>query len=144
MYPSSARLQDVEERIDANHGVRRIGTRVPAVNAVGEPFGYAFINETTGLVEQHNLFRSADGHIHGCGSTSPTGGTTRMTALLPGVPPAIGEPFGYAFINETTGLVEQHNLFRSAMATSTRYGSTSPTGGTTRIAPRCCPASPQR
>jgi hypothetical protein len=35
---------------------------VPA--AVDDPIGYAFINETTGLTEQHNLFRSADGHIH--------------------------------------------------------------------------------
>jgi hypothetical protein len=34
------------------------------VPAVGDPFGYAFINETTNLVEQHNLFRSGDGHIH--------------------------------------------------------------------------------
>ena len=89
--------------------------RVPAVNAVGEPFGYAFINETTGLVEQHNLFRSVDGHIHALWFNFADGWHHEdRTTLLPGVPPAIGEPFGYAFINETTGLVEQHNLFRSA------------------------------
>jgi hypothetical protein len=83
--------------------------------AVGEPFGYAFINETTGLVEQHNLFRSADGHIHALWFNFTEGWHHEdRTTLLPGVPPAVGEPFGYAFINETTGLVEQHNLFRSA------------------------------
>ena len=43
--------------------VQAINFMYPTV-AVGDPVGYAFINETTGLTEQHNLFRSADGHIH--------------------------------------------------------------------------------
>ena len=42
----------------------RISPFLPVVPSVGDPFGYPFINETTGLVEQHNLFRSVDGHIH--------------------------------------------------------------------------------
>ena len=37
--------------------------RPPVPASVVDPFGYALINEKTGLVEQHNLFRSADGHI---------------------------------------------------------------------------------
>ena len=91
-------------------------TLLPGVPpAIGDPFGYPFINETTGLVEQHNLFRSADGHIHALWFNFAEGWHHEdRTTLLPGVPPAIGDPFGYAFINETTGLVEQHNLFRSA------------------------------
>jgi hypothetical protein len=32
--------------------------------AVGDPFGYAFIGSASGVVEQHNLFRTSDGHIH--------------------------------------------------------------------------------
>ncbi len=83
--------------------------------AVGDPFGYPFINETTGLTEQHNLFRSADGHIHALWFNFDKGWHHEdRTTLLPGVPPAVGDPFGYPFINEKTGLTEQHNLFRSA------------------------------
>jgi len=83
--------------------------------AVGDPFGYAFINNATGLVEQHNLFRSADGHIHALWFNFATGWHHEdRTTMIPGVPPAVGDPFGYAFINNATGLVEQHNLFRSA------------------------------
>ena len=82
---------------------------------VDDPFGYAFINEKTGLTEQHNLFRSADGHIHALWFNFAKGWHHEdRTTLLQGVPPAIGDPFGYAFINEKTGLTEQHNLFRSA------------------------------
>ena len=47
----------------SNGDVQAINFMYPTV-AVGDPFGYAFVNETTGLTEQHNLFRSADGHIH--------------------------------------------------------------------------------
>ena len=36
------------------------------------------MNETTGLVEQHNLFRSADGHIHALWFNFATGSTTRI------------------------------------------------------------------
>jgi hypothetical protein len=83
--------------------------------AVGDPFGYAFINETTGLTEQHNLFRSADGQIHALWFNFQGGWHHEdRTAMLTGVPPAVGDPFGYAFINEKTGLTEQHNLFRTA------------------------------
>jgi hypothetical protein len=87
----------------------------PPVPAVVEPFGYAFINEKTGITEQHNLFRSADGHIHALWFNFEAGWHHEdRTSMLPGVPPAVGDPFGYAFINEKTGITEQHNLFRSA------------------------------
>jgi hypothetical protein len=83
--------------------------------AESDPFGYTFVNETTGLAEQHNLFRSADGHIHALWFNFTEGWHHEdRTLLLPGVPPAVGNPFGYAFVNEKTGLTEQHNLFRSA------------------------------
>jgi len=78
-------------------------------------FGYAFINKKTGLTEQHNLFLSADGHIHALWFNFTEGWHHEdRTMLLPGVPPAVSDPFGYAFVNETTWLTEQHNLFRSA------------------------------
>ena len=32
--------------------------------AVGDPVAYAFVAESQGVVEQHNLFRTGDGHIH--------------------------------------------------------------------------------
>lgn len=49
-------------RIDTlRHDSRRKLLESPSF---GAPFGYTFISETAGLVEQHNLFRSADGHIH--------------------------------------------------------------------------------
>ena len=32
--------------------------------AVGDPVGYTFVHEDAGLAEQHNLFRTGDGHIH--------------------------------------------------------------------------------
>ena len=83
--------------------------------AVGNPFGYAFVNNATGVVEQHNLFRSADGHIHALWFNFATGWHHEdRTAKVPGTPPAVGDPFGYAFVNSATGVVEQHNLFRSA------------------------------
>jgi hypothetical protein len=89
---------------------------VPGVPpAVGNPMGYSFVNEKTGLTEQHNLFRSADGHIHALWFNFTDGWRHEDRALFaPDVPPAVGDPFGYAFVNETTGLTEQHNLFRSA------------------------------
>src|SRR5262249_51918318 len=73
--------------------------------AVADPFGYAFVNERTGLTEQHNLFRSSDGHIRARWFNFAEGWHPEdRTTFFPGVPPAVGEPFGYAFINETTGL----------------------------------------
>ncbi len=89
---------------------------VPAVpEAVGDPFGYAFVNAVTGITEQHTLFRSADGHIHALWFNFETGWHHEdRSALFPDAPLAVGDPFGYAFVNEATGLMEQHNLFRSA------------------------------
>jgi uncharacterized protein (DUF2141 family) len=82
--------------------------------AVGDPFGYAFVNAKTGLLEQHNLFRSADGHIHALWFNFAEGWHHEdRTLLLPGIPPAVGDPVGYAFVDEDGDIVEQHNLFRS-------------------------------
>ena len=33
-------------------------------SAVGDPFRTPSSHETEGVVEQHNLFRTGDGHIH--------------------------------------------------------------------------------
>jgi hypothetical protein len=83
--------------------------------AVAGPFCYAFVNKPTGLLEQHNLFRSADGHIHALWFNFATGWHHEdRTAFVAGTPAAVGDPFGYAFVNNATGVVEQHNLFRSA------------------------------
>ena len=77
----------------APRGSQHVAAGLPP--AIGNPFGYAFINETTGLVEQHNLFRSADGHIHALWFNFAEGWHHEdRTTLLPGVPPAIGDPFG--------------------------------------------------
>jgi hypothetical protein len=32
--------------------------------SVGDPAAYAFTHEGRNLAEQHNLFRTGDGHIH--------------------------------------------------------------------------------
>jgi C1A family cysteine protease len=67
------------------------------------------------VVEQHNLFRSADDHIHALWFNFSTGWHHEdRSTLLPNIPPAVGDPFGYAFIDKNSGLLEQHNLFRSA------------------------------
>ena len=31
---------------------------------MGDPVAYSFVHEGRNLAEQHNLFRTADGHIH--------------------------------------------------------------------------------
>jgi hypothetical protein len=86
---------------------------VPA--AVGDPAGYSFVNSVTGLTEQHNLFRTADGHIHALWFNFTNGWHHEdRTTFLPGVPAAVGDPAGYSFVNSVTGLTEQHNLFRTA------------------------------
>ena len=83
--------------------------------AVGNPFGYAFVNNATGVVEQHNLFRTSDGHIHALWFNFQTGWHHEdRTAMVAGTPPAVGDPFGYAFVDSASGVVEQHNLFRTA------------------------------
>ncbi|MFT0175004.1 hypothetical protein ACLKMY_40095, partial [Paraburkholderia mimosarum] len=67
--------------------------------------GYAFVNSATGLVEQHNLFRSADGHIHALWFNFESGWHHEdRTAIVAGTPAAVSDPFGYAFIDTATGL----------------------------------------
>ena len=82
--------------------------------AVGNPAPYAFVAESKGVVEQHNLFRTSDGHIHALWFNFATGWHHEdRTAMIPGVPPAVGNPAPYAFVAESKGVVEQHNLFRT-------------------------------
>src|SRR4051812_49963970 len=45
-----------------HHEDRTAMLRAPA--AVGDPVAYTFTHERRNLAEQHNLFRTADGHIH--------------------------------------------------------------------------------
>jgi hypothetical protein len=82
--------------------------------AVGNPAPYAFVAESKDVVEQHNLFRTGDGHIHALWFNFATGWHHEdRTAMIPGVPPAVGDPVPYAFVAEQSGVVEQHNLFRT-------------------------------
>jgi hypothetical protein len=56
-------------------------------------------------VEQHNLFRSADGHIHALWFNFASGWHHEdRNALVAGTPNAVGKPFGYAFIESAVGL----------------------------------------
>jgi myo-inositol-hexaphosphate 3-phosphohydrolase len=92
-------------------------TFAPGVPAsAGDPFGYAVVNEKTGVTEQHNLFRSADGHIHALWFSFAEGKWHHedRSTFAPGIPPSLGDPFGYVVVNEKMGVTEQHNLFRSA------------------------------
>ena len=83
--------------------------------AVGDPFGYAFISSASGVVEQHNLFRTSDGHMHALWFNFQTGWHHEdRTAMVAGTPPAVGDPFGYSFVDSASGVVEQHNLFRTS------------------------------
>jgi hypothetical protein len=83
--------------------------------AVGDPVGYGFIDHASGLKEQHNLFRSADGHIHALWFNFATGWHHEdRTAMVPGTPVAVGDPIGYTFVNKATGVLEQHNVFLAA------------------------------
>jgi hypothetical protein len=59
----------------------------------------------TQVVEQHNLFRSGDGHIHALWFNFASGWHHEdRSALVAGTPNAVGKPFGYAFIEGATGL----------------------------------------
>jgi hypothetical protein len=87
----------------------------PVPTAVADPSGYAFINDPTGIVEQHNLFRTADGHVHALWFNFREGWHHEdRTAIVRGTPPAVSNPVAYTFINNPTGIVEQHHLFRTA------------------------------
>lgn len=105
-------LPQASKRFSQGHQ-HQSATAAPA--AVSDPFGYTFVDETAGQTEQHNLFCSADGHVHAVWFNFTDGWRHEdRTMLVPGVPPAVGNPMGYSFVNEKTGLTEQHNLFRSA------------------------------
>ena len=112
---------------------------------MADPAAYAFVAQTKGVVEQHNLFRTGDGHIHALWFNFATGWHHEdRTAIVAGTPAAVGNPVPYAFVAETKNVVEQHNLFRTATATSTPCGSTSPRAGTTRTGRRWSPAPRRR
>ena len=86
-----------------------------------------------------------------CGSTSSRGWHHEdRTALLPGVPAAVGDPFGYAFINEPDrpGRAAQPVPLRGRPHPRAVV-QLRPEAGTTRIAPRsagraCCGRRPVR
>ena len=80
--------------------------------AVGDPFGYTFVNETTGP-EQHNLSARATAHPRPLVQLRQRLAPRGPHRHDPGHPAAVGDPFGYPFVDETTGLTEQHNLFRT-------------------------------
>ncbi len=81
--------------------------------AVADPTAYAFTHEGRNLVEQHNLFRTGDGHIHALWFNFETGWHHEDRTAMLGAPPAVGESTPYAFTHEGRNLVEQHNLFRT-------------------------------
>ena len=49
--------------------------------AVGDPVGYTFTTKRRNLAEQHNLFRSGDGHIHALWFNFEVAGTTKDRGL---------------------------------------------------------------
>ena len=91
----------------------RIGPLMAAPPAVADPTAYAFTHEGRNLVEQHNLFRTGDGHIHALWFNFETGWHHEDRTAMLGAPPAVGESTPYAFTHEGRNLVEQHNLFRT-------------------------------
>ncbi|MGO4601142.1 M64 family metallopeptidase [Terrabacter sp. 2YAF2] len=81
--------------------------------SVGDPFGYTFTHEGRNLAEQHNLFRTGDGHIHALWFNFESGWHHEDRTAMLGAPPAVSDPFGYTFTHEARNLAEQHNLFRT-------------------------------
>ncbi len=91
----------------------RIGPLMTAPPAVADPTAYAFTHEGRNLAEQHNLFRTGDGHIHALWFNFESGWHHEdRTAMLGGTAGG-GRPVGYAFTHERRNLAEQHNLFRT-------------------------------
>ena len=111
-------------------------------SAVADPAPYAFVAESKEVVEQHNLFRTGDGHIHALWFNFATGWHHEdRTAMLPGVPPAVETRRRTPSSRRAAVWWNSTTCSAPAMAISTRCGSTSPLAGTTRTAPRCFPAS---
>ena len=92
----------------------RIGPLMAAPPAVSDPTAYEFTHEGRNLAEQHNLFRTADGHVHALWFNFETGWHHEDRTAMLGAPPAVGDSTPYAFVHEGRNLVEQHNLFRTA------------------------------
>jgi hypothetical protein len=54
---------------------------------VGDPVGYSFVAD--GVTEQHNLFRTGDGHVHALWFNFATGWHHEdRTAMTPGAAPS--------------------------------------------------------
>jgi hypothetical protein len=87
--------------------------RLGAPPAVGDSTPYAFVHEGRNLVEQHNLFRTGDGHIHALWFNFESGWHHEDRTAMLGAPPAVSDPVAYTFTHEGRNLAEQHNLFRS-------------------------------
>ena len=82
--------------------------------AMPAPNAYTFIDERSGLTEQHHLYRTSEGHIHALWFNFAGGWHNEdRSAAMPGVPPSVGQPFGYPSSTRRRGLTEQHNLFRT-------------------------------
>ena len=82
--------------------------------AVGDTSVYAFTHEGRKLVEQHNLFRTSDGHIHAFWFNFESGWHHEDRTAMLGAPPAVGNVSAYTFTHEHRNLAEQHNLFRTS------------------------------
>ena len=63
-----------------------------------DPTAYAFTHEGRNLAEQHNLFRTGDGHIHALWFNFETGWHHEDRTAMLGAPPAVGDPSPYAFV----------------------------------------------
>src|SRR4051812_23012360 len=94
-----------------HHEDRTAMLRAPA--AVGNPFAYTFTHERRNLAEQHNLFRTADSHIHAMSFNFPSATLFQARTAMLRAPAAVGNPFAYTFTHERRNLAEQHNLFRT-------------------------------
>ena len=81
--------------------------------AVGKLSLYTFTHERRNLAEQHNLFRTSDGHIHAFWFNFESGWHHEDRTAMLGAPPAVGNVSAYTFTHERRNLAEQHNLFRT-------------------------------
>jgi hypothetical protein len=95
-----------------HHEDRTLMLNAPA--AVGNPVSYSFTQEERNLAEQHNLYRTADGHIHALWFNFESGWHHEDRTAMLGAPAAVGDASAYAFTQERRNLAEQHNLFRTA------------------------------
>ncbi len=100
--------------------------------AVGDPVAYTFIHEDRNLAEQHNLFRTGDGHIHALWFNFESGWHHEDRTAMLGAPASVGDPVAYTFTQKVATSPSSTTCSAPGTVTSTRYGSTSRAAGTTR------------